>query len=172
MCSDEFAELYALTWEKQYKYAFYYLKDPYLAQDALQEVYILVFKNLENLLNPRLFLSWINQINYRVCYDIAKKNRRLQLELINLEEHPEMIGKASRDGCEQQVLRREDMEVLLESIRALPPKEEQAITMRYLYDMKLEEIAEVLQCSLSSVKRYIAGGKATLHEKMGVQLNG
>ena len=44
--TDAFAELYAATYQRQYLYAYHYLKDEYLAQDALQETYILALKNL------------------------------------------------------------------------------------------------------------------------------
>ena len=39
--SDAFAELYAATYQKEYSYAYHFLQDEYLAQDALQETYIL-----------------------------------------------------------------------------------------------------------------------------------
>lgn len=42
--SNAFAELYALTYQKEYNFACNYLKDPVLAQDALQETYIRAYK--------------------------------------------------------------------------------------------------------------------------------
>ena len=74
--SDAFAELYAATYKKQYLFACGYLKDEYLAQDALQETYILAFKNLSSLQDTRLFISWLNQINFRVCYDMNIKQKQ------------------------------------------------------------------------------------------------
>lgn len=52
--SDAFAELYTATYQKQYRFAYQYTKDSYLAQDILQDVYILVLKNIHTLKNPRL----------------------------------------------------------------------------------------------------------------------
>ena len=48
--SDAFVELYAVTYQRQYHFAYRYLKDEYLAQDALQETYILALKNLSKVL--------------------------------------------------------------------------------------------------------------------------
>lgn len=42
--SNAFAELYTATYQKQYRFTYQYVKDPYLAQDVLQDVYILVLK--------------------------------------------------------------------------------------------------------------------------------
>ena len=61
--SDAFAELYTATYQKQYRFVYQYTKDSYLAQDILQDVYILVLKNIHTLKNPRLFVSWLHQIN-------------------------------------------------------------------------------------------------------------
>lgn len=42
--SDAFAELYAATYKKQYYFTYQYVKDSYLAQDILQDVFIFVKK--------------------------------------------------------------------------------------------------------------------------------
>lgn len=80
--SDAFAELYAATYQRQYLYAYHYLKDEYLAQDALQETYILALKNLVKLKDPTLVISWLNQINFRVCYNLHQKQQRYNSEMI------------------------------------------------------------------------------------------
>lgn len=79
--SDAFAELYTATYQSQYRFAYQYVKDPYLAQDILQEVYILVLKNLDTLKNPRLFVSWLHQITFRICFDTWQKRKRQEQEL-------------------------------------------------------------------------------------------
>lgn len=74
--SDAFAELYTATYQKQYRFAYQYTKDSYLAQDILQDVYILVLKNIHALKNPRLFVSWLHQITFRICFDTTQKTKR------------------------------------------------------------------------------------------------
>ena len=71
--SDAFAELYAMTYNKVYNYARHYLRDDFLAQDAMQEVYILALKNLSKLNDPTLFIAWLNRIAFHVCFDMSKK---------------------------------------------------------------------------------------------------
>lgn len=66
--TDAFAELYTATYQKQYWFACRFVKDQYLAQDILQELYILVLKHIKLLKNPELFTSWLNQINFRLCF--------------------------------------------------------------------------------------------------------
>ena len=51
-------------------------------------------------------------------------------------------------------------------IMQLPFSESQVIILRYFRGMKLEEVAELMQISLSSVKRYLESGRKKLAEKM------
>lgn len=46
---EAFAELYNYTHKKIDQYALQFLKDPHLAQDAVQEIYILIYKNIDSL---------------------------------------------------------------------------------------------------------------------------
>lgn len=71
--SDAFAEIYAMTYNKVYNYCCHYLRDTYLAQDAVQEIYISALKNIHKIKDPTLFIAWINQISFHICYDICKK---------------------------------------------------------------------------------------------------
>ena len=73
--SEAFAELYTLTSDKVFAYTNRYLRDEYLAEDAVQEIYILAYKNISKLNDPTLFVAWLNQISFRVCYDIDKKRK-------------------------------------------------------------------------------------------------
>ena len=82
--SDAFAELYTATYQKQYRFAYQYTKDSYLAQDILQDVYILVLKNIHTLKNPRLFVSWLHQITFRICFDTTQKMKRQEFSSIHL----------------------------------------------------------------------------------------
>ena len=79
--SDAFAELYTATYQKQYRFAYQYTKDSYLAQDILQDVYILVLKNIHTLKNPRLFVSWLHQITFRICFDTTQKMKRQEQDI-------------------------------------------------------------------------------------------
>ena len=175
--SDAFAELYTATYRRQYQFACKYVKDVFLAQDILQETYILVLKNLTKLKNPRLFVSWINQITFHVCFDYNEKykiqSNELNNEAIDLDSKPLFHGTNPEQLFEDLSSKQEMMDKIL----YLPPNESQAIIMKYYNDMKLEDISMAMDVSRSSVKRYIASGLKTLKRQMkhiaeGGDLNG
>lgn len=158
--SDAFAELYGLTYNKVYNFARHYLRDEYLAQDALQEIYISVMKNLNKLSDPTLFIAWLNRISFNICYDMSRKlNRGAYTDPEILEFVQDMHP---RSNPETQYQQKDEYARLHAAMDSLPFQEKQVITMRYFSNMKLEDIADALDISRSTVKRYIAYGQEHL----------
>lgn len=160
--SESFAELYAATYEKQYSYAYRYVKDAHTAQDILQDVYVLALNKLHTLRDPRLFISWLNQITFRVCYDYKKKMDRSPVPVDNSEYADGDILYSSAVSPEKEIIDRYEQAEMMSQILDLKPVESQAIIMRYYHRMTIDEIAQAMDCSRSTVKRRIASGKATL----------
>lgn len=164
--ADAFTELYALTYNRVYNYARHYLRDDYLAQDALQEIYISAYRNMDKLNDPTLFIAWLNRISFHVCYDIQQKRSEHKdisdpelLELVQ-DEHP---------GTDPEALamHTNEIQLLHQALNELPFHEREVLVLRYYNDMKLEEIAGAMELSRSTVKRYIASGKEHLAQKLG-----
>ncbi len=163
--SSAFAELYALTYNKVYNYARHYLRDDFLAQDAMQEVYITALKNIQKIKDPSLFIAWINRISFHVCFDMMQKSGTRSetgdpeiLELIRdeyLDSNPEARAEKS-----DEILR------LRKAVESLPFHEREVITLRFFGNMKLEELAAALEISRSTVKRYLASGQEHLREML------
>ena len=164
--SDAFAELYAMTYNKVYNYARHYLKDDYLAQDALQEIYILALKNLEKLNDPTLFVAWLNRISFNVCYNISSKTRGMSPVSFDPEILESVVDDYEGANPEHTYQQKDEHRRLREALDALPFHEKQVITMRFYNNMKLEEIADACGISRSSVKRYLASGQEALKKKL------
>ena len=160
--SDSFAELYAATYKKQYCFSYSYLKDEFLAQDALQETYVIALKNLGSLKDSKLFISWLNQINFRVCFNMANKQNKYNTEMSSYADGDVESVAASPNGPEEQVLTIDSQEYLLQQVLGLPYSESQAIFLHYYKNMKIDEISYLMETSKSTVKRYLASGKKHL----------
>lgn len=184
--SNAFAELYAATYQKQYHFAYSYMKDEYLAQDALQETYIIAFKELSRLRDPMLFIAWLNQINFRVCYQLYNKQKQYAQEMLDYngsdvgtESNP---ASAPPDLTSSQALlsevndpediavRSDSREYIMNQILKLPFTEAQVIILKFYQNLKHDEIAELMDISRSSVNRYLNSGKkhlATVLQQQG-----
>lgn len=164
--SDAFAELYGLTYPKVYNYTNRYLRDSYLAQDAVQEIYILALKNISKLNDPTLFIAWINQISFRVCYDMSK-NRIDNYGDITDPELLELVRDEKNDTNPEALAERKDEYARLRAaIDQLPSHEKQVIVLRYFNNMKIDDIVTTLGISKSTVKRYLANGQASLKRRL------
>ena len=156
--SDAFAELYALTYNKVYNYTRHYLRDDFLAQDAMQEVYILALKNIGKLNDPTVFIAWLNRICFHVCYDMTQKNRPqndcqvLSQEILDILQDPHLDANP-----ELHYQQKDEYSRLTEALEQLPYNEKQVLIMRYgLYQGKeytQREIAEELGISRSYISR-------------------
>ncbi len=164
--SDAFAEIYAVTWRKQYNFARHYLKDEYLAQDAVQDAYIQALKNISDVKDPSLFLAWLNQITFHVCFDHCRKRDRNYGEI-----NPTLLELYEDDkpehNPEDAALNAVEREKLKEAINALPPQEQRVIVMRYMNEMQLDDIAEATGVSRSTVKRQLLSGRDRIRKIIG-----
>lgn len=138
--SDAFAELYAATYQRQYHFTYTYLKDEYLAQDALQETYIIALKNLSKLKDPMLLIAWLNQINFRVCFHLQKKRKRYDAELIDYDSTDVETDSIQTDlaphmtqrniNPEDLVVRIDSKEYIMNQILKLPFTESQVVILK------------------------------------------
>lgn len=155
--SDAFAELYVATYQKQYRFACKYLRDEYLAQDAIQETYTLALKNIRSLKDPMVFISWLNQINMRVCFKLQAVQKTYADHTTALED-----GYRVDVTPETTTIRIDENNYILRQVMSLPFSEAQAIIFRYYNNLKIDEIAKLMDISRSSVKRYLKSGQQKL----------
>lgn len=164
--SNAFAELYAATYQKEYAYAYQCLKDAHLAQDALQETYILAFKNLGTLKDSLTFISWLNQICFRVCFNMQRKQNRHPEEPLD----PELSNAHSLDSPqhtpEEHYIMIEHQHYITHQVMSLPPLESEAIILRYYHNLKVDDVASLMNVSKSTAKRYISNGLRQLKETL------
>ena len=160
--SDSFAELYVATYQHQYRFSYRYLQDEFLAQDALQETYILALKNLTTLRDPQVFVSWLNQINMRVCFRIHRQEKRQDLQQL----YYELLRQPDTSDPQDHALKRDQEDRLVREVLKLPFSESQAVILRYFRNMKLRDVADLMGISLSSVKRYLESAKTKLRHHL------
>jgi len=156
-----FSEIYALTYNRVYNYARHYLRDSFAAQDAVQEIYILALKNISKISNPILFTAWLNQICFHVCYDICKKSD-VDYQIVDDDFLESFHDNKVSSNPESNAEIREERLILQKAIDGLPPLQRSIIVMRYFNNMKLADVADAMDISLSSVKRYLETARRTL----------
>lgn len=166
--NNAFAELYDATYESLYRYAYYFLKSPDLVPDALQEIYISVYKNIHSLKLDKLLIPWMKQIAYHICCDFARKMNGSREKATDFSDDSQLpsAGKLEAPDCFQSVFDKDTSSQLNAALNQLPLKNRQAFLLRFEQELKLEEIADFMDVSLSSVKRYIETAKKALQKSL------
>ncbi len=122
------------------------------AEQASQEAFIRAWTRLESYDSAHKFSTWLLSITSNYCIDQLRK-RRAQLLSIEgpLPAHPALMSENS-DGPEVQATNSERQESVQQLLETLPDDYKQAVVLRYWYDMSYEEIADVMETSVSAIK--------------------
>ena len=147
-----FARLVELYQRPVYNLCYRMLGNPGDAEDAAQETFLRAYKNLRRYDSDRPFATWLLSIASHFCIDQLRK-RRAQLLSIEgpLPAHPALMSE-NTDGPEEQATASERQERVQQLLDTLPDDYKQAVVLRYWYDMSYEEIAEVMESSVSAIK--------------------
>ena len=118
------------------------------AQDASQEVFLRLYRNLSKIEAGNL-AAWLYRVTVNACHDA----RRRLLDTVPVEEGPE--AAASGDPL-QSVGEAERKALLLRSLRTLSEKERAALVLRDLEGLSTAEVAGVLGSSVATVRSQIS----------------
>jgi RNA polymerase sigma-70 factor (ECF subfamily) len=160
---DAFTILYTATVEPQLYFAATLLKDPVLAKDVMQEVYLSIYRNIGKLDNPKLFAAYLNQTTYNICVDFQRKYKKYRDDLDDtvLTYRPDTNRAHNPDERYAELERKSELQ---KALSALPEVQRAVFLFRYYDEMTIREIADVMELSESSVKRYISAAVAQLRK--------
>lgn len=141
--------------------------------DLAQEVFIRVWRSINNLRNPSSFRGWLTQIVTNLFYDeLRRRPRRLPTVSMDegLDADAEEGESATRDIPDvsmlpdENVLNRELSEVIREAMAKLPEQFRTAIVLREVEGLSYEEIAILTKTEMGTVKSRIARARTKLQE--------
>lgn len=119
-----------------------------LVQDVLTRV--LTYEDWRNITNPRAFVM---EIARNLVFD---EFRRRKVVSINFLPDLDVLGRATPDpGPEAALLALDELNLVLEAVAQMPPQCRRVFTLRKVYDFPLNEIADKLGLSVSTVEKHL-----------------
>jgi RNA polymerase sigma-70 factor (ECF subfamily) len=117
------------------------------AMDLVQEVWLTVYRKIGKLNSPDRFRTWL----YRIAHaKVATRIRRDMRETkANLSTRTKTAESADGRQSEKRIGNAELVHLALERIS---PQHREVLALRFLEDMQLKEIAEILKCSIGTIK--------------------
>lgn len=118
------------------------------ADDLVQEVFIKVWKYLDNFRGDSQLYTWIYRIATNECLSfLAKKKKRFFLPIVDVEkELSNHIDSGTNLSGDEIHLK------LQKALLKLPDKQRLVFNMKYYDDMKYEDIAEITETSVGALK--------------------
>jgi RNA polymerase sigma-70 factor (ECF subfamily) len=157
------AELYDRFGRPAYGLALRILRDEALAEDAVQEAFLALWRTAARFVPERGKAStWILTLVHRRAVDIVRREERRRADA--LEQAPEL---ESRRTVDEEAWLRLQRERVQDALRKLPDQQREAIELAYYGGFTQSELAERLGQPLGTIKSRMFGGLARLRELLG-----
>ena len=142
-----------------YHLAYRTLHDSEEAKDATQEAFFKAFRALRTFRPGAKFSTWILTIAYHACCDRLARRKRF-----SGDELPDRADPAA--GPQEQAESADQARRLRAAIDALPEKYRTVITLFHLQNKQYEEIAQVLDLPMGTVKTHLFRAKDLLRKAL------
>ncbi len=147
-----------------YNLAYRMLNNSGEAEEAAQEAFIRAYTRLQTYDPNHKFSTWMLSITSNYCIDLIRKRRALLLSIDEpLPAHPALMSEKNK-GPEAQVMINEQQELVQTLLQELPDDYRQTVVLRYWYELSYEEIADMMDTSVSAIKSRLFRARKQLAE--------
>lgn len=157
------AALYDRHGRVAYGLAFRVLRDDRLAEDAVQDAFMSVWRTAAGFRAERGKAStWILTLVHRRAVDIVRREQRRRTELLADDAHETLADE--RASTEEAAWLRFERERVADALAQLPDQQREAIELAYYGGYSQSELAERLGVPLGTIKSRMFAGLARLRE--------
>jgi len=136
-----------------YRYLLRLVSRPSAAEDLFQQTWVRVMERIHYYDPKRSFEGWLFAVAHNLAIDHLRRRQPQSLdEPLRSGETQSDLTKSGSPGALELLLSRERAGIVLEAVSELPLAFREVITLRFEEEMKLEEIAEVLDMPMGTVK--------------------
>jgi RNA polymerase sigma-70 factor (ECF subfamily) len=128
------------------------------ADDILQDIWLAVFKKIHKLKDAQTFAVWLYRIARNKIYDGFRRKERF-VKLPNEDEFPV-------SGGDEPIFDANDAEKLHRALSELKPYHREVLTLCFIEQMSYQSIADIIGCSIGTVRSRMFYAKQSLREEM------
>jgi RNA polymerase sigma-70 factor (ECF subfamily) len=144
-----------------YRYILSLVEEPSLAEDVLQEVFVLIYRKIYWLREPQLFRAWVYRIASREAFKWLKREKRWSEQVRDETIMEEIVVPNDDEKFEPE------LEAYLPQLLSdVSPASRSVIVLHYMHEMSLDEVAEVLGIAVGTAKSRLAYGLQSLRKMM------
>ncbi|CAH2717644.1 ECF RNA polymerase sigma factor SigW [Neobacillus rhizosphaerae] len=167
---DAYGEIVEIYKNSVYQLCFRMLGNRHEAEDMAQEAFIRAFVNIKSFNQNLKFSTWLFRIATNLCIDRMRKKKPdyyLDADVAGTEGL-NMYSQIPSDTPlpEKELESLELQEAVQKEILKLPEKYRSAIVLKYIEELSLNEISEILDLPLGTVKTRIHRGREALRQQL------
>ena len=138
--------------------AFKFVKEIQLAEDISQESFIKAYRSIDSFREESAFYTWL----YRITANTAKnylvsKGRRKESSIseLSISENEDFFELPTNDSPEQILMAQSLKDTIYDALSGLPEDTRTALSLREFEGLNYEEIAEIMNCPVGTVRSRI-----------------
>ncbi|MFD0589233.1 RNA polymerase sigma factor SigW [Paenibacillus sp. GCM10027627] len=165
-----FAELVDLYQDKLYHMAYRMLNNRQEAEDVVQDTFLRVYKNLDRFDETLKFSTWIYRIATNLCIDRLRKRRPTYSLDAESQDYDGLDGysmiPSDNRTPESELILSDTQRIIHQAMESLPPKYKTVMMLRYIQDLSLQEVGDILDMPVTTIKTRVHRGREFLRKKL------
>ena len=150
---DVIAQLVERYQHRLYRYLLRLVSRPSTAEDLFQQTWMRVIERIRHYDPRRSFEGWLFAVAHNLAIDHLRRRQPESLdEPLPSGETQSDLARSNNPGSLELLLSKERASRVLDAVSELPPAFREVITLRFEEEMKLDEIATVLNLPMGTVK--------------------
>jgi RNA polymerase sigma-70 factor (ECF subfamily) len=148
-----------------YRTALAITNDVETASDLLQDVFLRMYRFSHRIDPQRPLEPWLYRVTVNLAYTwMNRRNRMLRC----LQEIAEWMSRERKPTPHLQAERHEEWRWVQQAVASLPMSQRVVVVMYYINDLSLQEIADILEIPVGTVKSRLYYGRRALKNKLGL----
>lgn len=143
-------EIYDQYYQRVRKFILHTVRNEWLADDLIQETFIRINANLENVRDPAKLQSWIFRIAYNLCQDYFRNRGKILTS--GEQEIPEEIADEMLPTVQKQLEQGQMRACVFGLVKRLPESLQSVIILSDISEFSQKEIAEIMGITPDNVK--------------------
>ena len=154
--------------EKIYNTILFMVKDSYLAEDLIQEIFIKIIDNIKQkkYAEEGKFLPWALRISHNFCIDHFRKVKRTPTIKTSDDQDIFEVIKFSDHAADYKMTRNQTHKNIQELVDLLPEEQREIIVLRHYANLSFKEIAQMTNCSINTALGRMRYGLINLRKMM------
>lgn len=169
---QSFEEIIAENESKIFNTIYSFIGDYEDALDLTQETFICAYRSIGKFRQESGISTWLYRIAINLCKKSYNKKKRWSSVFTSSLDDPETGRQTARLASEDRsageiVEANEQESIIRREIYTLPEKHRSVIILKYLQDLSYEEMADILGCSIGTIKSRLSRAKEKLKSRLG-----